>query len=144
MVLPFKCPVRELLDMEDEAGAAHLAKLKDARVRSNLDVLEKCRTKMDRTILAKETGLPVTFLLELAQRADLSRLAYVRGKTIKHLWGGGYNTLDKIAHADLRKMESEMDAYYRTLGKSAADFKAAIPLDWVVGGAKVLPRVLEP
>jgi len=34
------------------------------------------------------------YILELTHRADMSRLAYVRGKTIMHLSGGGYNTLN--------------------------------------------------
>jgi hypothetical protein len=59
------------------------------------------------------------------------------------LCGGGYNRLGKIASADLRTMEEEMDAYYRTIGKSLADFKSVIPLQWMIGGARVLPRVVE-
>jgi len=30
-----------------------------------------------------------------------------------------------------------------TLGKSLADFKLVIPLTWIIGGAKVLPSVIE-
>ncbi len=67
----------------------------------------------------------------------------MRGKTVLHLCGGGFDTLDKIANADVGEMEKAMDAYYRTLGKSLADFKAVIPLAWMVGGARVLPGVVE-
>jgi hypothetical protein len=84
-----------------------------------------------------------TTVLELVHRADISRLAYVRGKTIKHLCGGGYDTLGKIAAADRKKMEADMTAYYATIGKSFSDFKTVIPLDWMIGGAGVLPRVVE-
>jgi hypothetical protein len=142
-VLPFRCSVRELLDMDDETGMAYLGTLKERKLTSNLSVLENCRTGTGRTALVEETGMPETFILELVHRADLSRLAYVRGKTIKHLCGGGYDTLDKLANADMRKMETDMTSYYRTLGKSFSDFKAVIPLDWMVGGAKVLPRLVE-
>ena len=84
-----------------------------------------------------------TFILELVHRADISRLAYVRGRTIRHLCEGGYNTLDKIANADIKKMKADMTAYYATIGKSFSDFKAVIPLDWMVGGARTLPGVVE-
>jgi hypothetical protein len=36
-----------------------------------------------------------------------------------------------------------MEAYYQRLGKSLADFKAVIPLRWMIGGARILPRVVE-
>jgi hypothetical protein len=62
---------------------------------------------------------------------------------VKHLCGGGYATLEKIANTDLAEMEERMDAYYRTFGKCLADFKAVIPLPWMIGGAKILPCVIR-
>jgi hypothetical protein len=59
------------------------------------------------------------------------------------LCGGGYDSLEKIAKANLAEMEERMELYYRTLGKSLADFKSVIPLAWMIGGAQILPRVLE-
>jgi hypothetical protein len=61
---------------------------------------------------------------------------------VKHLCGGGYDTLDRIANADAAEMEEAMDAYYRTLGKTSADFKAVIPLAWIIGGANTVPQVV--
>ena len=60
-----------------------------------------------------------------------------------HLCGGGYDTLDKIAGAEPAEMEKRMAAYYHTLGKRFSDFQAVIPLDWMIGGARILPRVIE-
>ena len=56
---------------------------------------------------------------------------------------GRHNTLDKIATADMQNMEEDMTVYYVTLGKNFSDFKAVIPLDWMIGGAKVLPKIIE-
>jgi hypothetical protein len=142
-VLPFKCPVKELIDTIAEAGNTYKDVLKKHKIRSNLDVLERFRTKMSRATFSKETGVEEAFILKLVHRADISRLAYVRGKTIKHLCGGGYDTLDKIAEADLKTMEADMTAYYESIGKRFSDFKMVIPLDWMIGGASVLPRVVE-
>lgn len=142
-VLPFKCPVKELVDTIAKADITYMEILKKHKIRSNLDVLENCRTKMSRAMFSRETGVAETFILELVHRADISRLAYVRGKTIKHLCGGGYNTLNKIADVDMKKMETDMTAYYATIGKSFSDFKTVIPLDWMIGGARTLPRVVE-
>jgi hypothetical protein len=142
-VLPFITPVREFVDVNDDTQKAYLEALKKKKYGSNLDLLEHGRTKAGRDRLCDATGIPESFLIELVHRADISRLAYVRGKTVMHLCGGGYNTLDKIASADLGEMEKAMAAYYKTLGKSLADFKAVIPLAWMVGGARILPRVVE-
>ena len=142
-VLPFAIPVRELMDMDDKTQKAYLAILKQHKLSLNLDLLEQGRTRAGRTKLARATGIPATFIRALVHRADISRLAYVRGKTIRHLCGGGYDTLDKIAGADVEKMEKDMEAYYGTLGKSSADFKSVIPLPWMIGGARILPRVVR-
>lgn len=142
-VLPFKIPVKELVDTFDQLAPNDLKTLKRHKLSSNLDVLEQCRTALGRAAVANRTGLGTSFLLELTHRADISRLAYVRGKTIRHLCGGGYDTLDKIARADLNTMEADMTAYYQVLGKTFSDFKTVIPLDWMIGGAGILPRLVE-
>ena len=143
IVLPFKCTVKELVEADDDVNTEYLRILKTQKIRSNLDVLENYHTKASRADLAGETGMAEAFIVDLVHRADISRLAYVRGKTVKHLCGGGYNTLEKIANADLRRMETDMTAYYTTIGKSFSDFKAVIPLDWMIGGAKNLPSMVE-
>ncbi len=142
-VLPFKIPVKELLDTMSDTNTTYLEILKAQKIRSNLDVLETFRSKKGRKIFAAETGMDQAYLLELAHRADISRLAYVRGKTIKHLCGGGYDTLNRLADVEIVKMEADMTAYYESLGKTFTDFKAVIPLDWMIGGAKVLPKIIE-
>jgi hypothetical protein len=142
-VLPFKIPVKEILDTMSDTNSNYFVILKNQRIRSNLDVLETFRLKKDRKIFSVETGIDQAYLLELNHRADISRLAYVRGKTIMHLCGGGYDSVDRLADAEIVKMEADMTAYYESLGKTLADFKTVIPLDWMIGGAKVLPKIVE-
>jgi hypothetical protein len=142
-VLPFKNPIREFIDVDTEEGARHLEALKKYKLGSNLDLLESGRKSAGRAEIAGHTGIPLDDVIALVHKADISRLAYVRGATVRHLYGGGFDTLEKIASARLAEMEIKMDAYYRTLGKSLADFKAVIPLEWMIGGAQVLPRVVE-
>jgi len=142
-VLPFKIPVKELVDTMPHTQTTYLDIFKNRGVRSNLDVLETFRSKMGRKMFSTETGIDETYILELTHRADISRLAYVRGKTIKHLCGGGYNTLNKLENAEIMKMEADMTAYYESIGKSFADFKIVIPLDWMIGGAKILSKIID-
>ena len=142
-VLPFPTPLRELIDTDDAAQMAYFQALKQQHITSNLDLLAAGRTVAGRTHLTSQTGIPADFLLTLVHRADMTRLAYVRGKTVKHLCGGGYDTLDKLAHADLSEMAKHMETYYQILGKRLADFKSVIPLVYMVGGAQIVPRVVE-
>ena len=142
-VLPFKIPVKELVDTLPHTKTTYLDILKNRGVRSNLDVLETFRSKTGRKMFSTETGIDEAYILELAHRADISRLAYVLGKTIMHLSGGGYDTLNKLENADIMKMEADMTAYYESIGKNFADFKTVIPLDWMIGGAKILPKIIE-
>jgi hypothetical protein len=142
-VLPFKTPLREFIDVENDVDISYLQALKVQKIGSNLDLLEVGRTEAGRVQLARTAEIPEAFVIDLVHKADISRLAYVRGKTVRHLCGGGYDTLERIASADLAQMEEKMDAYYKTLGKSLADFKSVIPLSWMIGGAKVLPRVVN-
>jgi hypothetical protein len=142
-VLPFPTPLREIVDIDNATQVKYLTALKAQNLGSNIDLLEVGRTKTGRTRLANATGIPITFLTALVHKADISRLAYVRGKTVQHLCGGGYDTLEKIAAADLAEMEQKMDAYYRTLGKSITNFKSVVPLVWMIGGARTLPRVVK-
>ncbi len=141
-VLPFKTPLREFIDLDRSESVGLLEALKTLGIKSNVDLLEVGRTEAGRGQLSNKTGKPAAHILILVQRVDISRLAYVRGKTVKHLCGGGYETLEKIANADLAEMEARMDTYYRTLGKTLADFKAVIPLAWMIGGAQIIPRVV--
>jgi hypothetical protein len=142
-VLPFKTPVREYLDTDREMETKHLEALKKQRLASTLDLLEAGRFRAGRVHLSRATGIPVAIVTALVHRADISRLAYVRGKTVMHLCAGGYDTLEKLAAANLAEMEEKMEAHYRTLGKGSADFRSVIPLSWMVGGAKILPIVVK-
>ncbi len=141
--LPFMTPVREFIDENNETDRAYYEILKERKLGSNLDLLERGRKVDGRIKLSQTTGIPESFITGLVHKADISRLAYVRGKTVRHLCGGGYDTLNKIARADFGEMERAMEAYYQSLGKSLADFKAVIPLGWMIGGARILPIVVE-
>jgi hypothetical protein len=142
-VLPFKTPLREFIDADNLGEARYLGALKVQKIGSNLDLLEAGRTEAGRVQLASTAEIPGAYVIALVHKADISRLAYVRGKTVKHLCGGGYDSVEKIASANLAEMEEKMDAYYQTLGKSLADFKSVIPLSWMIGGAQILPRVVK-
>lgn len=142
-VLPFKIPIREFIDVDSVIEMKYLASLKQHKIGTNLDIIDLGRDKAGQKELSNITDILPTFIMSLVHKADISRLAYVRGKTVDHLCGSGYDTLEKLATANLTEMEIKMEAYYKTLGKSLSDFKAVIPMSWMVRGAKILPRVVK-
>lgn len=142
-VLPFPTPLREFFDPEDATQMTYFQALKQQGITTNLDLLEQGRTPIKRAHLAGLTGIPLDFLLPLIHQADLARLAYVRGKTVRHLCGAGYDTLAKLANADLADLTAAMHAYFQAQGKQFADYKAVIQLAPLAGGARRLPKVVE-
>jgi hypothetical protein len=97
-----------------------------------------------RSSLAKLTRLPLEFVTSLVHRADIARLPFVRRKTLLPVCGAGYDTLAKIAAADVSQMESDLDVYFqRTQGKPWKNYKAVIVLRELVAGAKALPMIME-
>jgi len=68
----------------------------------------------------------------------------VRRKTIIPVCGAGYDTLKKIAAANLAQMETDLNAYVqRTRSKSWDNFKSVIILRGLVVGARALPVIIE-
>lgn len=140
---PFHTATRELLDHEDPQEMEYYAIFKRHKLMCSFDLLERGCTPGERQFLARQTGLPQHFITSIIHRADIARLPYVRRKTILPLCGAGYDTLAKIAAADLTTMEADMEAYFRqTRGKPWDDFRSVIVLRGLVTGANALPELL--
>ena len=99
-VFPRRLYLRELIDTENECHKIYIEKLRNRRIRFNLDILENGRTREGREKLYKDTGIPESFILDLVNLADMSRLPYSNRKTVKHLLAGGYDSVAKLAQTD--------------------------------------------
>jgi hypothetical protein len=140
---PFYTATRELLDHDDPQEMATYAAFKHNKLMCNFDLLQKGHTAEGRHSLARGMGLPLDFVTAIIHRADIARLPYVRRKTILPVCGAGYDTLAKIAAADLPGMEADMQAYFQyAKGKAWEDFKSVILLRGLVDGARALPKIL--
>jgi len=140
---PFYTATRELLDHDDSQEMEYYTVLKQHGLMCSFDLLEHGNSKEKRKALARKTELPLDFVTTLVQRADIARLPYVRRKTILPVCGAGYDTLAKIASAELPTMESDMEKYFRReQGKAWDDFKSVIVLRGLITGAKALPKIL--
>jgi hypothetical protein len=141
---PFETASRELLEHESPQEMSYYEVLKQHRFMNSFDILERARTLAGRRALAKQTGLPLEFVTSLAHRADIARLPYVRRKTILPVCGAGYDTLAKIAAANLSQMESDLDVYFRfSQSKPWKNYKAVIVLKGLLTGARALPVIME-
>jgi hypothetical protein len=141
---PFQTASRELLDHENPQEMAYYEALKQNKLMNSFVILEQGHTLNGRRGLAELTGLPLGFVSNLAHRADIARLPYVRRKTILHVHGAGYDTLTKIACANLDQMDSDMESYFeRMQGKSWQKYKAVIVLRILVTCANALPKIMD-
>ena len=140
-ILPFARPIRDFIDSENSIHLENLSKLRKRGVRNNLDMIEECGTENARESLAVLTEVPKDFILDLLHRTDISRLPWVRGKTVMALSSAGYDTLDKIANASPDKMISKLE-------KSLADGGKRFSRSWIdpegaIAQAKVIPVVIN-
>jgi len=141
---PFEIASRELLDHENPLEMAYYPIMKEHRLKNSFDILEQGCTSTRRRVLVDRTGIPLDFLTRLVHRADITRLPYARRKTILPLCAAGYNTLKKIASANLAQMDLDMDSYFaRFPGKSWQDYKSVIVLKHLVTCARALPVIID-
>jgi len=140
-VLPFRnVYLRQLIDINNETHKEYIEELRKLNIKFNLDILEYSRTIAGREKISKETGIPEAFILNLVNRADLTRLPYMSRKTVDHLFGGGYDNIDKIAQADTRKFREDMKSYFDRIGVKLSGF---IELEGIVEWAKTIPKIVE-
>lgn len=140
-VLPFRnVYLRQLIDTSNETHKEYLKELTKLNIKFNLDILEQGRTRESREKISKKTGIPEAFIINLVNRADLTRLPYMNRKTVDHLFGGGYNSLDKIVQVDKRKFKEDMKSHFDRIGLKLSGF---IDLDGIAEWAKTIPKIVE-
>jgi len=138
-VLPARIYLRELVEPEEPQQLGYVTTLRESGVRFNLDLLEMGRTRQFRGRLARITGVPEEFIFELTNRADFTRLPYVRGSTVRNYFNAGYTTLEKLAQADLAGLQADMDSYAAAIGKN---LKHGMELDSGIVIAGILPKIV--
>jgi hypothetical protein len=139
-VLPSKIYLRQLIDREDKEALAHVTALGENEIRLTLDILEHARTGQQRVELSARTGVPERFLYELANRADMTRMPYVSGNTVRHYFEAGCTSLKRLATEDPNVLEEQVAAYFDSIGRN---WKRAVDLEAAIQIAKVLPKVIE-
>ncbi len=139
-VLPQKIYLTEIVDKDDPAQMVTVMALRGAGVKFNLDALEKGMTKKGREKLAKEANVAPELVLNLVNRADFTRMPWTRGSTVKNYFNSGWDSMEKLAKADLKELTADVSVYMKSVCKKLNN---AIELDSGIENAKVFPMIVE-
>ena len=140
-VLPFRnVYLSQLVETSNEPQKTYISTLRKHDVRFNLDILELARTKEGRIRLSEETEIPEAFILDLVNRADLTRLPYMSRKTVDHLCNAGYTSMDKLAGVHAEKLKEDMKTYFDGKGIKMGPF---IDIEGLACWARAVPKIIE-
>jgi hypothetical protein len=140
---PFGAQLRQLVEDTDQATLGCLEILKNHGLSQGFALLEIGRTKAGRKTLAGQTGIPGAILLDMTNRADVTRLPYVSGATVKRCWAIGYDSLEKLRGADPEEYYARASQYYASIHKPNP-FDAKLEyIRGFLGNAKRAPVVVE-
>ena len=118
------------------------AKLKARGIVYSDQLLEAARTPAGRKDLAEQLGVESRVILELANRADLSRVSGIAGVFSDLLEHAGVDTVKELATRrpdNLHAKLAEINAAKKLAGRTPA---LSMVTDWVAQ-AKELPKLLE-
>jgi hypothetical protein len=100
------------------------------------------RTKVQRSALARETGIPENIILELVKLSDLARLPGVKGIRARLYFDAGIDSAEKMAGWEPEALRVMVTNYVEQTG-----FDGIPPLpkevSSTIANAKKLPQVIE-
>jgi hypothetical protein len=133
---PFK--LREFRGVNPE----FIAKLEAQGLKTAEQMLSAGRTRRQRAILAKESGVPEKAVLELVQLSDLARLPGVKGIRARLYHDAGVDSVAKMAAWEPEALRRMVTEYVERTG-----FEGVPPLpkevSSTVANAQKLPKVME-
>ena len=140
-ILPFSRPIRDFIDSDESLHLNYLASMRKRGIRYNLDLIDQCRTSSGRDSMSVLADVPRDFILTLLHRTDISRIPYVRGKTVAIFNSAGYKTLDSIANTTVEKMIPKLEKALESEGKKFS--RSFIDPEGAIAQAAVLPKLVE-
>jgi Domain of unknown function (DUF4332) len=117
-----------------------IKKLREVKVRTNLELLDKGFTAAKRKSLAASSGLPSAVISELVNRADFSRLPWASKATISNIIGAGYGSLSQLVNANPDQLFEDFFRYGKSIGKN---LKLGNEIENSYRIAKLVPVILQ-
>ena len=124
----------------DPQSRQQLEALRAIGIRTNLELLERGRSKTGRASMAKECGLPEAVVETHVNRADLSRMPWASKATIANILGAGYGSLAELADAVPEKLYADFYRYGESIGKN---LKHGNEIENSHRIAKIVPRIVQ-
>jgi hypothetical protein len=124
----------------DPATSQALKALAGLGVRTNLQLLQQGLTPLGRRSLAEQSGLPAETILDLVNRADLSRLPWASKATISNILGAGYGSLAQLVNAEPEKLYADFFRYGKSIGKN---LKLGNEIENSYRIARIVPRLVQ-
>lgn len=115
--LPFGAQVRQLVGPDDASLLEHVDTLVRHGLGHSLAFLEVGRTPEGRRRLARQMAIAERALLDLARRADLTRLRLMSGGMVRQTWALGYPGLEALRRVTPEGYFAQCQAYYGRTGK---------------------------
>ncbi len=141
--LPFGAQMWMLVS-DDDPASEHVGKLSKHKLAYSLAFLEAARTNAGRQAIAAATGVPLPVVLDLAHRADFTRLTLMSGGMVRQLWALGYTSLHAVRSADPDEYYARCVEYYeRTTKGMPFDLTRRNVVSLINGLSKVEPLVEE-
>jgi len=114
--------------------------LRSAGIRTNLELLEAGITSAGRKALADKSGLSLSLISELVNRADFSHLPWASKATISNIIGAGYASVSQLANANPDRLYADFFDYGKSIGKN---LKLGNEIENSYRIAKIVPEVLQ-
>ncbi len=119
-----------------------VAKLEEIGIKNTLKLYDRILTEMDRRQLAVELKVDLAEIQRLAGLTDLSRIRWVNHTFAYVLYEAGYQTAERVAHADYKELHKDV----KQLNEERQIYKAHIGLHDMklcVESARELPLDVE-
>ena len=123
--LPAGAQIRQLVNKDDALTHSYIDQLVKHKLGFSMAFLEIVRKPLGRRELAERTGIPDDALLDLARRADMTRLGLMGGGMVRTSWALGYKGLAAFTDATPEEYFARCVDYYNKIGKG-------IPFDFTV------------
>jgi hypothetical protein len=143
-ILPKKAQLRQYLFTDSPKEMEYFEILKKNKLINNLVLIETCRTKKGRKEISQKTKVPEKILLDFVNRFSVGRLPFCGGKTVKHIWNGGYRNLRDMRNDTPENMTKRLLSAFRSAGLSMPnDFKKGCQDGDVIKNCKEMPEMIE-
>jgi hypothetical protein len=117
-----------------------MKKLREVKIRTNLELLDKGNTAAGRKSLAVSSGLSSAVITELVNIADFSRLPWASKATISNIIGAGYGSLSQLVNANPDQLYEDFFRYGKSIGKN---LKLGNEIENSFRVAKIVPVILQ-